>query len=116
MIFTYSLLLTVLAIKNLYSLYEHLSQTGDQPLIGALALARRIHGGQDLQTYHIPVSTLIPAVKPILTNCVLAQYESSPVYLEEHGPRSDALIKMAVTFRSPDLPSMHRLSCLSFTV
>ncbi|KAK0436902.1 hypothetical protein EV421DRAFT_1739319 [Armillaria borealis] len=116
MIFTYSLLLTVLSIKNFDSLYERLSRTGDQSLTGALALARRIHGGQNLQIYHIPVSTLIPAVRPVLTDRVLAQYESSPVYLERHGPRSDVLTRMATACRSPDLPSIHLLSCLGFTV
>ncbi|KAK0466805.1 uncharacterized protein EV420DRAFT_649715 [Desarmillaria tabescens] len=116
MIFTYSLLLNVLAIKNFDSLYERLSRTDDQPLIGALALARRIHGGQNLKTYHIPVSSLIPAVKPVITDRVLAQYGSSLVYLEKHETHSDALTKMAAAFRSPDLPSMHLLSCLGFTV
>ncbi|KAK0214933.1 hypothetical protein IW262DRAFT_1465712 [Armillaria fumosa] len=53
MIFTYSPLLTVLNIKNFDSLYERLSRTGDQSLTGALALARRIHSGQNLQ---IPTS------------------------------------------------------------
>ncbi|PBK69082.1 hypothetical protein ARMSODRAFT_1004379 [Armillaria solidipes] len=116
MIFTYSLLLTVLSIKNFDSLYERLSRTGDQSLTGTLALARRIHGDQNLQIYHIPVSTLIPAVRPVPTDRVLAQYESSLVYLERHGPRSDVLTRMATAFRSPDLPSMHLLSCLGFTV
>ncbi|KAK0239298.1 hypothetical protein EDD85DRAFT_951505 [Armillaria nabsnona] len=116
MIFTYSLLLTVLRIKNFDSLYERLSRIGDQSLTGALALARRIHGGQNLQTHHIPVSTLIPAVRPVVTDRVLAQYESRTVYLESHGPRSDALTRMAAAFRSPDLPSLHLLSCLGFTV
>ncbi len=116
MIFTYSLLLTVLGIKNFDSLYERLSRTGDQSLTGALALARRIHGDQNLQIHHIPVSTLIPAVRPVTTDRVLAQHESRTVYLESHGLRSDALTRMAATFRSPDLPSMHLLSCLGFTV
>ncbi|KAK0188504.1 hypothetical protein F5146DRAFT_1002585 [Armillaria mellea] len=116
MIFTYSLLLTVLRIKDFDSLYERLSRTGDQSLTGALALARRVHSDQVLQIHHIPVSTLIPAVRPLITDRVLAQYESRTVYLESHGPRSDALTRMAAAFRSTDLPSMHLLSCIGFTV
>ncbi|KAK0489316.1 hypothetical protein IW261DRAFT_1589427 [Armillaria novae-zelandiae] len=116
MIFTYSLLLTVLRIKNFDSLYERLFRTGDQSLTGALALARRIHGDRNLQIHHIPVSILMPAVQPVTSNRVLAQYESRTVYLERHGPRSDALTRMAAAFRSGDLPSMHLLSCIGFTV
>lgn len=116
MIFTYSLLLTVLRIKNYDSLYERLSRTGDQSLTGALALARRIHGDQNLQIHHIPVGELMPAVKPVTADRVLARYQSRTVYLERHGPHSDALIRMAAAFRSGDLPSMHLLSCIGLTV
>ncbi|KAJ4001778.1 hypothetical protein F5050DRAFT_1721365 [Lentinula boryana] len=110
-------------IRGHDSLYQRLFDTGDRSLTATWSLSRRIHSSDDA----LPISPISLSDIDItyesstnLSDRFLSTLDSRLVYLEAHyvtnseKSQKQAIERIAGVFRSPDLPSMHLLSCLGF--